>query len=144
MTDLLVIGYGNDMRSDDGAGRRVADAVDARGLAGVTVLSVSQLTPELALAIAGRERVVFVDASVDTEELTVETITAGPTGRGVMTHHGDPASLLTLVPSVGEPPRRVDVVSIPAEDLGLGFELSPATEQAVTEAIEFIAAIAEE
>lgn len=144
MTDLVVIGYGNDLRSDDGAGRRVADAVDAQGLAGVTVLSVAQLTPELALEIAGRERVVFVDASVDAEELTVEPVEVGPAGRGVMTHHGDPASLLSLVSSVGELPRRAEAISIPARNLGLGFELSPATEEAVAEAIEIIAAIAEE
>jgi hydrogenase maturation protease len=142
VTDLLVIGYGNDLRSDDGAGRVVADSVDERGLTGVTVRSVSQLTPELALEIAGRQRVVFVDASVDVTALRTERVVAGDRGNGVMTHHGEPASLLSLVETVGPVPDEAVVVSIPASNLGLGFDLSPATAGAVAEAIDLIVAMA--
>ena len=45
--DSLVIGYGNDLRSDDGAGRAVADRISEMELPGVAVRSVMQLTPEL-------------------------------------------------------------------------------------------------
>ena len=93
MTDLLVIGYGNDLRSDDGAGRAVAEAIAERDLPGVEVRSMSQLTPELSLEISGRRVVVFVDADVDAIEVTARTVTAGPPGEGAMTHHGDPATL---------------------------------------------------
>ena len=142
MTDLLVIGYGNELRADDGAGRVVANAIEERELDGVTVRSLSQLTPELSLEIAGRERVVFVDASVDTDELKVEPVAAGDPGGGVMTHHGHPASILSLVGTVGDQPGEAFVISIPAENLGLGFELSERTQAAVDEAIEIIAAMA--
>ncbi len=137
MTDVLVVGYGNDLRADDGAGRRVADAVEARDLPGVTVRSQSQLTPELALEAAGRDLVVFVDADIEAEVLTHRAVEPGE-GGGVMTHHGNPASLLALVPTVGEPPRRAIVVSIPASNLGMGFELSPRTAAAVEEAIDLV------
>lgn len=142
MTDVLVVGYGNDLRADDGAGRRVADAVEAKGLPGVTVRSQSQLTPELALEAAGRDLVVFVDADIEADELTHRAIEPGE-GGGVMTHHGNPASLLALVPTVGEPPRAAIVVSIPASNLGMGFELSPRTAAAVEEAVELVVAIVE-
>ncbi len=141
MTDLLVIGYGNDLRRDDGAGRVVAAAIDERALPGVTVRSVAQLTPELALEIAGRGRVVFVDADLGVTELTTRPVTAGKPTVGIMTHHGDPASLLSLVATVGPLPEEATVISIPARELGLGFELSPATAHAVAEAVDLIAAM---
>jgi hydrogenase maturation protease len=46
-TDLLVIGYGNELRSDDGVGPRVARAVAEWRLPGVEAIAVHQLTLEL-------------------------------------------------------------------------------------------------
>jgi hydrogenase maturation protease len=135
VTDALVIGYGNDLRTDDGAGRWVAAQIEALELPGVEVRSLSQLTPELALDVAGRDCVVFVDADVDAAELTVQRVDAGPTGRKTMTHHGDPATLLSLVPTVGAPPQRAYVVSIPATNLEMGLELTAASQAAASEAV---------
>lgn len=143
VTDLLVIGYGNDLRSDDGAGRAVADAVAERELPGVEVRSVSQLTPELSLEIAGRRTVVFVDADVDVGELRSTPVSAGPAGDGVMTHHGDPATLLSLTSNVGPPPVEAFVISIPASNLEMGFEFSPGTERAISQAVDLIVRLAE-
>jgi len=62
---ILVIGYGNTLRRDDGVGVRAAEmmAADSR-FADVEVLTVYQLTPELSLDIATASLVVFVDADV--------------------------------------------------------------------------------
>ncbi len=143
MTDLLVIGYGNDLRSDDGAGRAVADALAERNLLGVEVRSMSQLTPELTLEITGRATVVFVDADVDATEIRVRQVAAGPPGDGVMTHHGDPATLLTLTATIGPVPDDAIVISIPATNLEMGFEFSPPTAHAVEQAIDFIIELAQ-
>ena len=62
---LLVIGYGNTLRGDDGVGPRVAEAVAAMALPGVRTLGCHQLAPEHAEAISRADRVVFVDAAVD-------------------------------------------------------------------------------
>ncbi len=137
-TDALVIGYGSDLRGDDGAGRRVADHIEARQIAGVTVRSVTQLTPELALDIAGKDVVVFVDASVDDVEVTVRELDAVASAGGVMTHHGDPPSVLSMVDSVGDPPRRTYVVSIPATNFDLGTEVSKQTAAAVDAAVDVV------
>ena len=51
VAEILIVGYGNDLRSDDGAGRVVASRVEAMDLPGVVVRSQSQLTPELALLV---------------------------------------------------------------------------------------------
>ena len=144
VTDLLVVGYGNDLRSDDRAGRVVAEAIDEMGLDGVEVRSQSQLTPELALEVAGRARVVFVDANVDVTEMTRFVVEAGPPAGGPMTHHGDPASLLALVRNVGEQPGEAIVLSIPASNLEMGFELSEATAAGVDQAIAEIVELSTE
>ena len=102
----------------------------------------AQLTPEVSLLAAGRSLVVFVDASVDTTELTMTEVSAedgAAEGPGsVMTHHGNPASVVSMAASVGEPPRRAVLVSIPASNLEMGFEFSPATAAAVDAAVSAI------
>src|SRR5690242_16044076 len=62
---LLIIGYGNTLRRDDGVGPRVAEAVESMALPGVRALPCPMLTPELADPIARAQRVIFVDAAVD-------------------------------------------------------------------------------
>jgi hydrogenase maturation protease len=62
---LLVIGYGNTLRSDDGVGQRVAEAVTALSLPDVKTVSCDLLTPEWADPISQAKQVIFVDASVD-------------------------------------------------------------------------------
>jgi hydrogenase maturation protease len=65
---VLVLGYGNPAREDDGLGPLVALRIDKLGLEGVDVDSDYQLTVEDAAAVAEHDAVVFVDASVDGPE----------------------------------------------------------------------------
>ena len=141
MAEILVVGYGNDLRSDDGAGRVVASRIEAMGLPGVLVRSQSQLTPELALDIARADVVVFVDANVDCKEMAVHPVQPGERGTQSMSHHADPAALLLLAGDLGRVPSRAHSVSIPATNLELGFDLSPVTAVAMEEAVEAIVGI---
>jgi hydrogenase maturation protease len=61
---ILVIGYGNPGRGDDGLGPALAAEIEALGLAGVTVDSDYQLTVDHAPLIAGHDLVVFADAMI--------------------------------------------------------------------------------
>jgi hydrogenase maturation protease len=137
----LVIGYGNDLRSDDGAGRVVADRIEAMGFRGVKVRSVHQLTPELALDIADANTVVFVDASVEVATTTMAPVAADPHPPTAMNHFSTPGSLLAMTGAVGRVPERAFAISIPVTELGLGTELTPMTEIAVDQAISLIAEI---
>ncbi len=136
---VLVIGYGNDLRTDDGAGRWVADRIDALHLPDVEVRSIMQLTPEIALDVVDRRLVVFVDASLEADEVTVGDV-GPPPDATVTTHHGDPASLLRMGATLGRPPSRATLVSVPARDLGMGSRFSPSTERAAREAVDLIVA----
>jgi hydrogenase maturation protease len=66
---VLVIGYGNPLRGDDGVGWHAAEALSAMPEARVPheleILTTQQLTPELAADIARARLVIFVDASID-------------------------------------------------------------------------------
>ena len=93
---LLVIGYGNTLRSDDGVGAKVAAAVDELGLPGVAALVRHQLTPELAEPISEARAVVFVDAAVDAATEVQLRPLEPAAGAQLMAHAADPRTLLAL------------------------------------------------
>lgn len=62
MPSPLVIGFGNRLRSDDGAGVWLAEQLQAQRTP-MQVLACQQLTPELAAAVGAAKAVLFVDAS---------------------------------------------------------------------------------
>ena len=136
---LLVLGTGSELRRDDALGRHVAAQVAADGVAEVEVLSVHQLTPELAADLEGRALVIFVDAAVDVDTVTVRRVR--PATSSASTHHLDPAALLRLADVLGWVPGRALAVHVPAHDLGLGTELSPRGRAVAAEAVEVVAGL---
>lgn len=65
---VLLIGYGNPGRLDDGLGPALAERIETKQLKGVTVDSNYQLSVEDADAISKHDFVLFVDASVSGRE----------------------------------------------------------------------------
>ena len=62
MARILVLGYGNPMRSDDGLGWQIAvELFRTNRSPDVEVLPCHQLTPELAPAVSRADAVIFVD-----------------------------------------------------------------------------------
>jgi hydrogenase maturation protease len=146
--DTLVIGYGNTLRRDDALGVRAAEAIEALGLAGVRVLTTTQLVPELAAPASEARRVVFVDARVDEPGagVIVRRLTAdgrGPADAG-MTHAASPELLMHAAEHVFGRRPEACVVSIPAEDFGFGEGLSPQGERWLEEAIRRILELLED
>jgi len=93
---ILVLGYGNPGRLDDGLGPALAGAVEALGIPGVEVDSGYQLMVEDAARIAGRAAVVFADAAAaGPEPFSFEPVE--PAGRaGFTTHSVSPGELMAL------------------------------------------------
>lgn len=97
---ILLIGYGNPARGDDGLGPAVAQTAEAWKLPHVTVDSAYQLTVEDAVSVAQHDAVVFVDASVTgAEPFRFDRVQPGPDG-GFSTHHVEPAAVMTLAASL--------------------------------------------
>lgn len=65
---VLLIGYGNPGRLDDGLGPALAEIIEKKNLQGLDVDADYQLTVEDASAIAQHEIVIFADASVNGNE----------------------------------------------------------------------------
>ena len=122
---LLVIGYGNTLRRDDGVGPKVADVVAELALPGVRTLACPLLTPELAEAVSQARAVIFVDAAVDAPR-EVQKRTLAPAGSSqVMAHAASPATVLALARDVFGHAPAAWLITIPVEDLGIGDEFSP-------------------
>jgi len=135
---LLVIGYGNTLRRDDGVGPRVADAVAALALPGVRALACPLLTPELADPVSRARVVIFVDAAVDAPR-EVQLRKLAPAGSSqVMAHAASPATLLALARDVFGHAPEAWWLTIPVEDLGMGEELSPLAQRGLEMAVEAI------
>jgi hydrogenase maturation protease len=67
MPRILIVAYGNPMRSDDGLAWRVADELEGKyPVSEVEILRVHQLAPELAETISHFECVIFIDAASET------------------------------------------------------------------------------
>lgn len=127
MTQTLVIGYGNRLRRDDGAGPWVAERFAGRP--GIRVIVVHQLLPELADELAACQRVVFVDAAASAVLVSARVIE--PASRqSCLGHTCDPASLLGLTAALHGVSLKAWLVTVPAHDLGHGEGLSKETESA--------------
>lgn len=131
----LVIGYGNELRQDDGVGPRVARAVAAWGRSDVTALAVPQLMPELADAMADAAAVLFVDASPVCGTSVTLTPVVPDASTATITHTGSPGNLLTLVAALTGRHPPAWLFAVPATDFGYGNTLSPTAERGVKEAI---------
>lgn len=97
MADILIIGYGNELRGDDGLGLFVAEAVAAANIPGVRVLTARQLLPEFAAELAQAKLAIFVDASVESKESGIAVrLQAVTDTMDWYTHHASPGALLAL------------------------------------------------
>ena len=144
---VLVIGYGNALRTDDGVGPAVAERLaDDPRLRGVDVRAAHQLTPELAFDASGSSLLVLVDAAADLPagEVTVRRLDAGAVAGDVMTHHLDPAGLVGLARELWGTAPPVVLVSVGVSSLELGDTLTPDVEKAIPRAADAVAAIIEE
>jgi hydrogenase maturation protease len=94
---LLVIGYGNPGRRDDGLGPAFADAVAALDLPGVQVEVDYQLNVEDAAAAAASRRVLFVDADcAGLEPFAVRRLAPAAATASFSTHSVQPEAVLAL------------------------------------------------
>lgn len=138
---ILIIGYGNSLRRDDGAGLILAEKLEQDWLARqveVERLAVQQLTPELTLDIARKEvtAVVFVDTRAVLPHETDLKIKICPIQADGLSpslgHHLDPAALLAFVHLLYDKPVPAWLVTVPGVDFEHGEMLSSATQQALT------------
>lgn len=135
---LLVIGYGNPLRCDDGVGPKVAEVIEELHLPAVRTLVCQQLSPEHAEPIARARTVVFVDAAVDTpKEVLLRKLEPNESSQ-LMAHAADPRTMLALARDVFGHCPEAWWLTIPAVKLGFGEDLSPEAQRGFEKAVREI------
>jgi hydrogenase maturation protease len=143
----LVVGIGNALRGDDALGCYVAELVAAdRRFSDVDVLSVHQLTPDLAAEFAAASRVVVVDAAADgaspgTVHVLDVSAASGPGSTDSFTHHVDVATLMALARELYAATPPAFVVTVSAASLDFDAPLSESVGAAIDAVLETIAAL---
>ncbi|MBD2681772.1 MULTISPECIES: hydrogenase maturation protease [Nostoc] len=133
---LIVIGYGNELRSDDGIGQRVAKALQ---LSNTKSIAVHQLTPELAEVLANTELAIFIDACLASESSQVQVQSLLPnSSTAIAGHTADPRSLLALTKVIYGYCPQAWWVTVPGVNFEFGENLSPLAEQGIEIAIDKI------
>jgi hydrogenase maturation protease len=135
----LVIGYGNPLRRDDGAGPQTAGKVARWDLPDVRTRAVFQLLPEHAAELAAVDRVLFVDASANpaigtyqARRLDGVSVPAG------VSHFGHPGELLALARELYGRRPVAWLLTVPAADLGFGEGLSAAARAGMAAALVWV------
>ena len=128
---LLVFGWGNVSRGDDALGplfvQRLPEMLDAAQRDRVELLEDYQLQVEHTLDLADRERVLFVDASVDAAApFTAAPVVAARTAEAA-SHALSAAALLRVYRQLnGDAAPPCTLLAIRGERFGLGAPLSEA------------------
>jgi hydrogenase maturation protease len=139
---VLVVGYGNPLRGDDGVGWHAAKllATDQR-LAGARVLAQHQLVPELAVDVSRASLVVLVDAAADGDpgSVSVRQIKPRPATPATWSHHLNPETLAGLAVALYGAAPPIVLVSVAAGSLAEGDGLSSALTQALPQVVEVVA-----
>jgi hydrogenase maturation protease len=143
---VIVIGVGNELRRDDGAGPAVVGELRSRSLEGAT-LAVSDGEPSRLLDLwAGADLAVLVDAvpSADEPGRVRELDAVGDVGSGTSSHALGLGIATRLGEALGRMPAAMRVYLIEGADFGFGAGLSPRVVRAVTDVADRITALSRE
>jgi hydrogenase maturation protease len=135
MARIVVLGYGNPLRDDDGVGWRVAQAVAERWAERLVVRTGQQLVPEWAIDLQDADLAYFVDASVEVQLPKLEHIPCD--GRTTLSDSHDlgPAQLLAMTRRVYGRAPDAFILHLPAANFEYGDVLSPLAADGVRRAV---------
>ncbi|PIG92317.1 hydrogenase maturation protease [Gloeocapsopsis sp. IPPAS B-1203] len=136
--NVILIGYGNRLRNDDGVGQAVADAVAAWKLPHVRAIATHQLTPELVEMLATADLAIFSDAySTDTLQIQVQLLEPAPS-RMITGHCCEPQMLLAIAQLLYGYCPSSWLVKIPAINFSLGDRFSTVAQHGMAQALKQI------
>ena len=151
MLTILIIAYGNQLRSDDGVAWRAADLLAEKLHApDVEILRLHQLTPELADRLRGFDRVIFVDAALSEDPdmepgtVRVEEIAGATPDRARFSHAFSPQKVLGLAAELYGVRPHAFVVTVTGANFDHGDSLSAAVADALPDLISTIERLVQE
>ena len=151
---VLIVAYGNPLRSDDGLAWHVANALEAKfSPPDVEILRLHQLAPELSERVSRVGAVIFVDAAsaevgerrpgeIRIEEIHAEE--AGPSAESRFSHHFTPSVLVALAAQLYGASARAFSATLTGQDFGHGGSLSKAVQDVLPEFVTRIEGLVRE
>ena len=140
---VLIIGWGNPLRADDGLGWVAAERLE-QIFAGQAEVRVShQLMPEFAEEISRSGLVVFIDAACDNSrgEVRSERIEPRCSASAAFSHQLDPAALLGMAERLYGSCPEAYLFSMGGRSFGYGEELSPEVQSGLPELLKRVQAL---
>lgn len=134
MRKILVVGYGNPMRGDDGLGPAAVGLLERRmHEEGVRFLVRHQLGIELAADLSEADLAIFIDAHVGDVAGTIkeEMVVPDVSVPGSFSHHLRPGILIGMIEALYNRHPETVIYSISAGSFDHGKGLSPAVEAAM-------------
>ncbi len=141
---ILIYGYGNPGRQDDGIGARFTELIDQwsakENMPHITTDCNYQLNIEDASVIADYDMVIFVDASVveDIENFRMDTVKPDDASIEFTMHAVSVAYIVDLCNKIYNKTPKTYVLHIKAESFDFIEELTPVAKQNMLAAAEFL------
>jgi hydrogenase maturation protease len=149
MPRILIVAYGNPLRSDDGVAWRAADGLEAKlAKSEVEIVRLHQLAPEIAERANRSDAIIFIDAASDPSslpgEIRVEEIRSERTDAKTASRYShalSPQTVMTLAESLyGAKPRAI-LVTVTGANFDHGESLSAPVDAALPVLIDRIEGI---
>lgn len=136
---VLVLGYGNPGRADDGLGPAAAEAIEELALTGVRTSANYQLMIEDASDAAERDVVVFIDASKSgPEPFSVRAVFPGPEVACFASHFVRPELIMSLSCQVYGSCPRAFLVGIRGYDFSFFNGLTERAQENLQHAVSYV------
>jgi hydrogenase maturation protease len=139
---MLIIGYGNQSRRDDGVGWFVIEQLAALNLPGVELETGQQLEIESAETISRFDTIIFVDAAIPEAPEPIQRTVVTPNFQShAVAHYMTPADVLSLCKTLHGCEPHAILFSIRGRDFNFGTTLTPEVEQVAREVVKQIVEI---
>jgi hydrogenase maturation protease len=140
MTRILIIGYGNPLRCDDGLAWHIADKLSQLTLpSDVEIITRHLLTPELAHAVSRAATVLFIDAArVGVPGEIVSVPLEQEPFSSVFTHEMSPAAILSVAKELYGRSAEAFAISVCGECFDHGEKVSAKVEESLPQVVALV------
>lgn len=132
--NILIIGMGNPIRSDDGLGAYICSALEHKGLPKVTTQVVQQLDPAMIEDLFHYDAIVIVDAAISGDDVHFHPLPESEEAFST-SHHVNAALLRDLAKKIYGKEIRFYLCAVRGEDFGIGDGLSGTAQKNAGKAI---------
>lgn len=131
---VILVGFGNEFRSDDGLGIKLLDLLEDDR---INKLKVEELTFDLVEELKDFDIVIFVDAAIEGDDINFKKIEK-TSKFSPLTHHMSPEELLIWCEEINKKSYEFYLLSIRGYDFDFGEEISQDGKKNLIKAKEFL------